>query len=318
MILHRPALLVGQKCAVFQDDLFAQRLETGFHQVSRSLGVGIVNGEFVELATEEAAFDRSGLSLGQEALFRGDFHDPDRGLVAGQGDRDIQCVASGPGDQFFWRISPAQAEGRLNDRLGHGAACCHTENTAAAKQSEKKSGHVPSFSRSRPLRKPRSLRRGFVLVEAMMGLSLLTLLGLVLLKLSLNILTPRQWILQQSVTDAYMSYERAYAERIPFESLVAADSPWPASTASSVTSKNLTVEVGRLPRVLPNYPAGVPIIGIVTRTRFPDPGNYPIDGGSGTVASNPAAMKVWKVQSVLTYTVGSKTYAKSRTVLRTQ
>ena len=37
----------------------------------------------------------------------------------------------------------------------------------------------------------------------MMALSMLTVLGLVLLKLSLNILHPRQWILQQTVTDAY-------------------------------------------------------------------------------------------------------------------
>jgi hypothetical protein len=155
-------------------------------------------------------------------------------------------------------------------------------------------------------------------MEAMMGLSLLVVLGLVLLKLSLNVLAPRQWILQQTVSDAYMTFERAYAERIPFENLVAADSPWPASTSSTINSKNLTVEIGRLPRVLPNFPAGVPIIGTVTRTRFPDPGNYPFDGGSGTVATNPAAMKVWKVQSVLTYKVGNRTYAKSRTVLRTQ
>ena len=144
-----------------------------------------------------------------------------------------------------------------------------------------------------------------------MGLSLLVMMGLVLLKLSLNVLTPRQWMLQQAVTDAYMSYERAYAERIPFDSLVANNSPWPASTASTVNKVTTSVEVGRLP-------GGVPILGSVTRTRLPDPGNYPIDGGTGTVGTNPAAMKVWRVQSVLTYQVGNRTYAKSRTVLRTQ
>lgn len=151
-----------------------------------------------------------------------------------------------------------------------------------------------------------------------MGLSLLTMLGLILLKLSLNILAPRQSVLRQSVTDAYMTYERAYAERIPFESLLAVNSPWPASTLTTVNKAVTTVEVGRLPRVLPAFPNGVPIFGTVTRTRTPDPGNYPIDGGSGDVVSNPAAMKVWRVQSVLTYTVGQRTYAKSRTVLRSQ
>ncbi len=141
----------------------------------------------------------------------------------------------------------------------------------------------------------------------MMSLSILTVLGLVLLKLSLNILAPRQWMLRQTVTDAYMTYERSLAERIPFENLLAADSPWPVYPATSSTA----VTVGRLP-------GGTVLAGNVVRTRIPDTGNYPIDGGNGTVATNPAAMKVWKAQSVLTYTVGSKKYWKSRTILRSQ
>lgn len=146
-----------------------------------------------------------------------------------------------------------------------------------------------------------------VLVESMLALSILTLLGLLLLKLSLNILHPRQWVLQQTVTDAYMTYERSYAERIPFENLLAADSPWPHFPTTTTT----TVEVGRLP-------GNRPITGNVTRTRLPDTGNFPLDGGNGTLASNPAAMKIWKAQSVLTYQIGGRTYAKSRTVLRSQ
>ncbi len=141
----------------------------------------------------------------------------------------------------------------------------------------------------------------------MISLSVLTVLGLVLLKLSLNILAPRQWMVPQTVTDAYMTYERSFAERIPFENLLATDSPWPAYPATSTTA----VLIGRLP-------GGTVLAGNVVRTRTPDTGNYPIDGGSGTVATNPAAMKIWKAQSVLTYTVGTKTYAKSRTVLRSQ
>ncbi|GAA5127437.1 hypothetical protein JIN84_08695 [Luteolibacter yonseiensis] len=149
------------------------------------------------------------------------------------------------------------------------------------------------------------------MVEAMMGLSLLTVLGLVLLKLSLNILHPRQWTLQQSLSDAYMTYERAYAERIPFEDLLAAGSPWPDFAAGTNNTASEVVNIGKLP-------GGEVVTAKVTRTRFADPGNYPIDGGGGTVATNPAAMKIWKVQSVLTYKVGNKTYAKSRTVLRSQ
>lgn len=146
-----------------------------------------------------------------------------------------------------------------------------------------------------------------VLVESMLALSILTVLGLVLLKLSLNILSPRQWMLQQTLSDAYLTYERAYAERIPFENLLANGSPWPVFPNTSVIS----VEIGRLP-------GGTPVLGTVTRTRTADALNYPIDGGSGTVATNPAAMKTWRVQSIMTYTVGRRTYAKSRTVLRSQ
>ena len=146
-----------------------------------------------------------------------------------------------------------------------------------------------------------------VLVESMLALSILTLLGLLLLKLSLNILHPRQWVLQQAVTDAYMTFERSYAERIPFEDLLALNSPWPHFPRTSTTQ----VEIGRLP-------GNRAITGSVTRTRLPDTGNFPLDGGSGTVATNPAAMKIWKAQSVLSYQIGGRSYAKSRTVLRSQ
>ena len=140
-----------------------------------------------------------------------------------------------------------------------------------------------------------------------MALSILTLIGLVALKISMNILTPRQWGLQQTLTAAYLTYERAYAERDPFETLTGDSSDWPAFPQTRAT----VVEIGRLP-------GNRPVTGTVTRTRIADANNYPIDGGSGTIDTNPAAMKVWKVQSVLTYTVGDRSYVKSRTVLRSQ
>ena len=45
------------------------------------------------------------------------------------------------------------------------------------------------------VRKTRSTRRGMLLIEARLSLSILTVIGLMLLKLSLNILQPRQWVL---------------------------------------------------------------------------------------------------------------------------
>lgn len=161
--------------------------------------------------------------------------------------------------------------------------------------------------KSHPHRKARSRRRGFVLIEAMMALSVLTAIGLVLLKLSLNILAPRQWVIQQTVTDAYLTYERAYAERIPFDTLVSANSPFPVFPATAIS----TVEMGRLP-------GGIPITGQLIRSRSADPLNYPADGGNGTVATNPAGIKTWRAQSVITYQIGGRNYAKSRTIHRSQ
>lgn len=164
-------------------------------------------------------------------------------------------------------------------------------------------------------RKIVSRTAGFVLVEAMISLSVLTILGLVLLKMALNVLSPRQWTMMQSVSDAYMSLERASAERIPFGvATQTGNLLWPEYPLTVSTQ----VQIGTMPSYLPNYPNGVPVIGRVVRTRTPDTSNYPVDSGVGTVIRNPAAMKIWKLQSVLTYTVGGKTYAKSRTIIRSQ
>ena len=200
-----------------------------------------------------------------------------------------------------------QAERRFEQGLGSAAAERQQQDQGEPCQYPETTVHGRSLRCFRRLRKTGSRKPGMILIEAMLALSILTVLGLTLLKLSLNILEPRQWVLQQTVTDAYMTYERAYAERIPFENLTASTSPWPTFP----TTSTLTIEIGKLP-------GSRAINGTITRTRMPDPGNYPIDGGTGTVATNPAAMKVWQVQSVLTYKVGTRTYAKSRTVLRSQ
>ena len=146
-----------------------------------------------------------------------------------------------------------------------------------------------------------------MLLETTMSLVVLTVVGLSLLKLSINITAPRQWTLQQTISDAYMTYEKALAQRADFETLSGDDSPWPEFPASA----NHQVELGRLP-------GGSPIMGTVTRTRAADPNNYPVDGGTGTLASNPAGTEGWRLQSILRYEVGDVSYAKLRTVVRSQ
>jgi hypothetical protein len=146
-----------------------------------------------------------------------------------------------------------------------------------------------------------------VLLEAVYAMTFLAGLGLILFKLAINVTAPRQWVLQQTVSDAYLTFEKSWAQRLPFADLLGPDSPWPAFPAKSEES----VSLGRLP-------GGREVRGTVMRTRLPDDNNYPVDGGSGTLSSNPAGMKVWNFQSLLVYDVGGRRYVKSRTVVRAQ
>lgn len=104
-----------------------------------------------------------------------------------------------------------------------------------------------------------------------------------------------------------MSYERAYAERTPFEDLKGSDSPWPEFPSTSVSS----VEIGKLP-------GGTPVLATITRTRFPDDNNLAIHGGTGTDQSNPAGLEIWRIQSIIEYKIGDRDYGKARTVVRAQ
>ena len=112
------------------------------------------------------------------------------------------------------------------------------------------------------------LKRGSVLIEAIIALTLLLVVSLVVLKGTTNILAPRQWTMVQNVSDAYLSYEKAYAQRIPFDSLTDASSPWPVYPAKS---ENL-VTLGTLP-------GGRTLTGNVIRTRIADGNNLPAFGG---------------------------------------
>lgn len=146
-----------------------------------------------------------------------------------------------------------------------------------------------------------------MLVEAAVSMTLLGVLGLTLLKLTLNVTAPRQWTLQQSITDAYLTFERASAQRLTFDELTGAQSLWPQSPSIAAT----TVELGKLP-------GGTPLNAVVSRTRIPDSNNLPAKGGSGTAATNPSGMEVWRFQSIIRYQLGGRTYVKSRTVVRSQ
>lgn len=146
-----------------------------------------------------------------------------------------------------------------------------------------------------------------MLIEMTVAIALLSAIGLVVFKSSVDLIAPRQHVLHQNVSDAYITYEEAYAARISFEELTATDSPWPVYPASS----SVDVEIGKLP-------GGRAISGTVVRTRVADTNNLPSAGGTGSLGTNPSEMETWRLESHLTYRIGDQTYVKSRTIVRTQ
>lgn len=209
-----------------------------------------------------------------------------------------------PRYQLFRGVSPTKPERRLEDGLRVQPMAVETKDK---RENGKRPDHKSSIPATGRFRKPRTRRRGFALVEATMAMSLLSVVGLLLLKLSLNVIHPRQYTLQQVLSDSYLTHERAMADRISLEALLATGSAWPAFPTVSTQS----VVIGKLP-------GGASVTGTIHRTRIADGGNYPIDGGTGTVSTNPAAMRIWRVQSILRYQISGRNYVKSRTVVRSQ
>lgn len=164
-----------------------------------------------------------------------------------------------------------------------------------------------NFSNQQNKHRTAKVLRGSILVETVVAMVLLTSIGLVLFKGTLNVIAPRQWALSQNITDAYLTYEKAYAERLEFSEMTASASPWPTYPAKS----EFGVTLGTLP-------GGRVLSGTIIRTRIPDSNNLSSYGGIGDEDSNPSEMQTWKLQSHLLYTIAGRDYVKSRTVVRTQ
>lgn len=316
LITNNSPLLVRLQFALFSGYLFSEFFKTLFHRLCGGGGIGVVNGHLIESTVQEFPLHGGCGGIRKHAFLRLNSNNPQSGLLAGDENIKIKGMFGRPCYQFFRSISPLQAEGRLDNGLGTQVGACKSREQSDQEKDgirawfRGKNRHGSSLPRAGRFRKSRTLRRGIALVEATMAISMLSVTGLLLLKLSLNVIAPRQYALQQVLSDSYMTFERSRAERIPFESLLSEDSPWPFYPDIS----SMTVEIGKLP-------GGAPITGTISRTRMPDTNNFPIDGDAtslGTLTSNPAAMKIWRVQSVLRYEISGRTYVKSRTLVRAQ
>lgn len=157
----------------------------------------------------------------------------------------------------------------------------------------------------RLFRHRRRRERGSALIEISMSYATLVIVALLTLKASVNATSGQAWTVKQAMSDAFVTRETAMASRVPFEVLTGSSSPWALSPSVSTS----TVAIGKLP-------GGQIVTGTIHRTRIPDPNNLPSAGGTGTSTTNPGSTEAWKVQSILSYSIGSRTYMKSRTVLR--
>ncbi len=128
----------------------------------------------------------------------------------------------------------------------------------------------------------------------------LSLLSIAILKASLNVITPQNWSIMQNLTDAALTYEVAYAQKIPFADLLADDSAWPEYP-------NKVEE----PIILGSRPGGSEIQATVVRTR------QPTNAISATIG-NGSELTSWKLQSHILFKSGGRDYIKSRTIIRVQ
>lgn len=303
MVLNQPLLLVCSQPSVLGGKITFQFVKPFFNNADRIFFKTVVDADFVEPPSLKTSLDGIRLSVGQQATLCVNFHDPLIRTCCGNSDLGGQGVPSRPINETFRRVAPLQFERRVQDGLGKNRTAHEEPDHKGTLQHHPKLKHRVASNK----RACRRSRRGSILLEVTYAMTVLTALALILLKLSINITAPRQWTLQQTVTDAYMSFEKALAQRMPLDSLLAVDSPWPANPATNT----ITAVVGRLP-------GGAPINGQVTRTMFADPNNLVSAGGSGTPDTNPAGMRVYRFQSLLVYNVGERQYVKSRTVVRSQ
>lgn len=167
--------------------------------------------------------------------------------------------------------------------------------------------HAGILRGRRPRHKRRS-RGGFALIEVTLSLIILMALGVMMLQAGMNVLTPRQWALHQSITDAYLTSEKTLAQRLSFEQILSEDSPWQEE------AQTVDVDFGRLP-------GGLAVSGQVIRTRVPDDTHLlDVEGNVAPAPTddNPSDVVVWRFRSVAVYQIGGREYVKSRTVIRSQ
>jgi hypothetical protein len=105
----------------------------------------------------------------------------------------------------------------------------------------------------------------------------------------------------QTLTDAYLTRETALANRIPLADLTKEGSAWPDPEVDDPPESRETVILGRTA-------GGNTVEAVLIRFRVNETDETDPDTG----------LQVWRLHSILNYTIGEKSYVKSRSTLRMQ
>lgn len=155
--------------------------------------------------------------------------------------------------------------------------------------------------RTTSLRTGLARANGSVLLEVSIAMGVAALVALMMMKASLLALSNNQWTIMQTLTDAYLTRETALSNRVPVGDLTAENSLWPDQESDEPPQSEQTVEIGRLA-------GGRAVTARLIRFRM----------NETPAETSDVALAVWRLHSVLSYSVGGKEYLKSRSTLRTQ
>lgn len=263
-------------------------MQHNFKQTS----IAIARGQFPHFVTGKVTFGRANVD------------DSQFGIISGKYDGGVEFFLLSPVEHFGGTVAPAQTKGQVD----HVRAQIRRSGGEENGNQEKAELHGLEQTRQRGGMQAGAYRlrkSGSMLVEIAVAISLLVFLAMFLLRGNLTTLEAGNWTITQNMTDAYMTYEKAYAEQVPFEDFLGGSSDWPLYPLNA----EQVVEVGK-------FPGGNAYSATVVRTRIPDSKNLVADGGVADDFTNPSGMEIWRLKSVLIYQVNGQDYKKVRTVVR--
>ncbi|MCB1234521.1 MAG: hypothetical protein KDM91_05575 [Verrucomicrobiae bacterium] len=145
----------------------------------------------------------------------------------------------------------------------------------------------------------RGSRRGAALIEICLGLGALLILAMLQLRSSVLAAQGQHWTVVQTMSDAYLTREVAFARQVPYEAIDTPESDWPTYPRTAREE----VTIGKLP-------GRKPVKAWLVRTKRAEADAF------DDVDPEPDTPRSWKLESFLTYEISGRQYVKSRTFPR--